>query len=129
MHKIEMEKELNSILEEFTARQEKLQDTYDERSCNEPEYDSAIERWEEALDRLQEQIDDLEEINNDFENFMIEFEDAKGDDIENEIESFYDEYDRFNALYKGITPILKKFKKVLLNVRLYNELGYFDRED
>lgn len=129
IYRDEIEREMMSVLEALQARHEKLQDTYDDRSCNEPEYESAIERWEEALDRLQEQIDELEDINSRLDDFMSGYDDYDGDEMEVELKDLYDDYDGFNALYRGISPILKNYMKILKKINSYNRLNLLDIEE
>lgn len=122
--------ELEDLHNEFESRQENLQDRYDDRSCNEPEYESARERWQDALDRLEEQIDMLKEINESFyDDVLEEFDSLDGDDICSGIESVLSDYKDYNDEYKGITPIIKKFEKLIKEANDWNENGQLELVD
>ena len=116
-----IENSANEVLEALKEKLDNWQDLYDERESNEPEYDSQIDRWQEALDRLQEKIDELQDVidkledwvsnldlpHNKEENDSLEFGEA---DVEEAIEITND-MKLFNAEYRGIAPIIKKFEK------------------
>lgn len=122
--------ELEDLHGEFESKQEILQDRYDERSCNEPEYESARERWQDALDRLEEQIDQLSEVNERFYDDIIDdFDDLYGDDICCEIDSILDDYIEYNDEYKGITPLIKRFEKLIKEANEWNENGQLELMD
>lgn len=101
--------ELKFILEEMKLYQEKLSDKYDIKVQNEPETDSAYERWEESLGSLEEKIDELIEINEMFEGFI----DSLTENKKEELEYAFNKYEDWNSSYSGITKQVNKLEKLI----------------
>jgi len=104
---------LQNALDAFVSRCEALQARYDERSDNEPEYESQVERWQEALDRLEEQIDELTELNEQLEEIVDQIDEEDAELTAEELKALLDGYENFNAEYHGLTPLMKPLHEAL----------------
>ena len=116
-----IEKYSNDILEDLKEKLDDWQDLYDDRESIEPQYDSQIDRWQEALDRLQDKIDELQDVTDRLEdwvnnlNLPYDKEDvenlAVGEADVNEMIEIIKAMKLFNAEYRGIAPLIKRFEK------------------
>ena len=111
----------------YDMMQEKIdawQDTYDERSGNEPEYESQIEKWQDALDRLEEKISEAEDVLGELESWKdyIEYPDEPHEPFEVDIEELagvITSAEIFNDQYKGFTPAIKKLKELKSYIAIF----------
>lgn len=116
----ELEGIISNAIGAIDDKKNSWQDTYDERSGNEPQYDSQIDRWQEALDRLEEKIDAATELQDRLEEWLESL--YQGDEQldsryktisldDEEWNSIIEDLTEFNYEYRGLTPVLKDLKK------------------
>lgn len=72
--------------------------------------------WEKAYEYAENALD-------------VDAECAEAYFICDEIEYIFDDYETYNNEYKGITPILKKFKKFVEEAKEWNSRGWLECED
>ena len=128
--------ELTDCLDAFRDKADDWQSDYDDRSCNEPEYDSQIDAWQERLDTLEEVIDNLTMANDDCEHWLDELEADVIDERDGEASEYeafefdFDEdglddivgqYEDVAGSKRGLTKQLKNLKTQVMALKYYKK--------
>lgn len=116
--------EIRTILDLFKDKRDQWQGNYDDRCCNEPEYPSAIDRWQSALDCLQDKIDEVSDLIDELEYWVdslaaYEEDENKFSRMKEALQEIYNGFRNFSRHNRGVTPILKRMKKFVDSFNVY----------
>lgn len=110
---------------ELQNRVEELQNKYDDKEGDEPETDSEIKKWEEALTKFEESKEGLEELNERFEEIFSILTDLDENNIGacdfEDLPDLVQDYEAYNAEYRGITKQVQKLKGLMEAIERYDD--------
>ena len=104
-----LQEKIEQCKDEIEFRAQTLQDTYDERSLNEPDFlSSRYDTWQEKQSEYEERIETLEDIVSRLEEVISELDDLvfEGSGILSDCELYSDDYKDLNSLLPVLRSLL-----------------------